>query len=208
MHREILLSATYKQSSQSDPDALGVDADTRYLWRYPPKRLEAEAIRDAVLAVSGKLDRKMGGPGFRLYQYTVDNVATYLPREKFGPETYRRSVYQQAARSVRDDILGTHDCPDSTLPQPRRVITTTPLQALGLLNNPFMLDQARAFAERLEAEVPFPDAAARVRRAYLLAFGRAPAAEETSAATELISQHGLIVLCRAVLNANEFVYVM
>ena len=96
MHREILLSATYRQSSQGRPEALEVDADSRYLWRYPPRRLEAEAIRDSILAVSGELDRKMGGPGFRLYQYTVDNVATYLPREKFGPETHRRSVYQSS----------------------------------------------------------------------------------------------------------------
>jgi hypothetical protein len=205
-HKEMMLSAAYRQSSAQNEQDARVDSESRYLWRFPPRRLEAEAVRDSILAVSGKLDRKMGGPGFRLYRYTVDNVATYLPLEKFSEDTFRRSVYQQSARSVKDDVLGTFDCPDSALPEPKRVVTTTPLQALTLLNSGFALDQARFFAERLAKE--HDDRAAQVDRAFRLAYGRAPKPQELAAALELIREHGLPIFCRALLNANEFIFVM
>ncbi|MBL8176815.1 MAG: DUF1553 domain-containing protein [Bryobacterales bacterium] len=206
LHREILLSMTYRQSSANHPANARIDGDARYLWRFPPQRLEAEAIRDAILAVSGKLDRRMGGPGFRLYRYTVDNVATYYPLEQFGPETFRRAVYQTAARSVRSELLGQYDCPDSSLPEPKRFVTTSPLQALALLNNSFLLDQSRFFAERLEREAAATPQ--RIERAFHLAFGRAPDAEERQASAQLIARHGLAAFCRALLNSNEFIYVM
>ncbi len=135
----------------AQPAMAAIDADAHYLWRFPPRRLEAESVRDALLAVSGKLDATMGGPGFRLYQYTVDNVAAYTPLDKVGPETYRRTVYHQNPRSVRVDLLGQLDCPDCSLPAPSREVTVTPLQALALQNHSFMLDMAQAFAERLAA---------------------------------------------------------
>jgi len=150
----------------------------------------------------------MGGPGFRLYHYTVDNVAMYLPRKTIDAATYRRGIYHQDARSVRAELLGQFDCPDSSLPAPRRVSTTSPLQAMSLLNNRFMIDQAQAFADRLDREVREQDRAAQVRRAYRLAFGRLPTAAESTAAVRLIEEHGLMVFCRALLNANEFIYVM
>jgi hypothetical protein len=206
LHKEIMMSAAYRQSSPYDPDSANIDREARLLWRFPPRRLEAEAIRDAILAVSGKLDPKMGGPGFRLYKYTVDNVATYYPRQAFGQDTFRRSVYHQAARSVRVDLLGQYDCPDSALPAPKREVSTSPLQALSLLNNPFMLQQAEFFAERLRHETG--DTEARVDRAYRLAFGRAPTPQEQAAAVDLIGKHGLAIFCRAIFNANEFLYVM
>ncbi|MEZ5391320.1 MAG: DUF1553 domain-containing protein [Bryobacterales bacterium] len=107
LHRDIVLSAAYRQSSDYREDAAKADHDSAYLWRFPPRRLEAEEVRDAVLAISGKLDRTMGGPGFRLYRYTVDNVATYYPLEEFGPETFPgRSVYHQHARSVKTGTAG------------------------------------------------------------------------------------------------------
>lgn len=203
LHKAIMMSEAYRQSSEPDEAMARIDADTRYLWRFPPQRLSAEAIRDAILAVSGKLDRRSGGPGFHLFRYTVDNVATYFPIAEFPPETYRRAVYQTGARSVRSELLGQYDCPDSSLPEPKRIVTTSPLQALALMNNTFLLDQARAFAERLEKEGDDP-----VRRGFALAFGRAPTAGEASAAETLIQQHGLRAFARALLNANEFVYVM
>jgi hypothetical protein len=207
-HKELMLSAAYRQSSANNAAAASVDGEGRYLWRFPPRRLEAEAVRDSILAVSGKLDRKMGGPGFRLYTYRVDNVATYGFLEKFGEETYRRSVYHQTARSVKDDLLGPFDCPDATLPEPKRVVTTTALQALSLLNNPFLLDQARFFAERIVRESSPQDLQAQVRRAFQLAFGRPPGETEMTASVELIRQQGLWIFCRTLLNANEFMYVM
>ena len=99
LHRQILLSETYRQSSAFRADAAAVDADSRYLWRFPPRRLAAEEIRDTMLSVAGKLDPKMGGPGFRLYRYLQDNVSTYIPLDEHGPETYRRAVYHQNARA-------------------------------------------------------------------------------------------------------------
>ena len=203
MHREILLSQTYRQSSASNSEAPKIDAGARLLWRFPPQRLEAEAIRDAMLSVAGVLDPKMGGPSFQLYRYTVDNVATYFPLEQFGTETYRRSLYAQSARSIRTDLLSVYDCPDSSLPEPRRVVTTSPLQALSLLNSGFTADLAAALAKRLTAEGGKDP----ISRGFVLAFGRMPDKEEHEAAQRLVTQHGLPALARALFNANEFVYV-
>jgi hypothetical protein len=201
LHREIVLSATYRQSSEANRKALATDAEARLLWRFPPRRLDAESLRDAILAVSGDLNGKMGGPGFRLYRYTVDNVATYYPLEIPGPDTYRRAVYHQWARSVKDDLLSTYDCPDSSLPEPRRVQTTTPLQALSMMNSAFALDQARHFAARVEA------AESPVEAAYLLAFGRAPSAEEAAEARTFLASNSLALFCRVLFNSSEFSHV-
>ena len=206
LHREIVLSAAYRQSSSFRADAARIDRNGLYLWRYPPRRLEAEELRDAILAASGNLDLRMGGPGFRLYRYTVDNVATYYPLEEFSPETYRRSVYHQHARSVKPALLGEFDCPDTSLPAPKRIATTSPLQALSLLNNAFVLDQAEAFADRVRARAG-ADPPSQVAEAWQLAFTRAPTAEESRRATAFVAEHGLAPLGRALLNANEFLFV-
>ena len=206
LHREIVLSAAYRQSSAFREDAASLDRDGEYLWRFPPRRLEAEELRDAILAVSGNLDRKMGGPGFRLYRYTVDNVATYYPLEEFSRDTYRRSVYHQHARSVKPELLGEFDCPDTSLPAPKRISTTSPLQALSLLNNRFVLDQAAELARRIESQSS-PDGQREIEEAWRLAFGRAPRTEELQSATGVVNEHGLAALGRALLNSNEFVYV-
>ncbi|HEY3740024.1 MAG TPA: DUF1553 domain-containing protein [Bryobacteraceae bacterium] len=206
LHREIMLSQAYQQSSAFDEGSARIDGDGRFLWRFPPRRLEAEEVRDTILSVTGKLDRRMGGPGFQLYRYTVDNVATYFPIEKFGPETWRRAVYQTAARSVPSELLGQYDCPDSSLPEPKRIVTTSPLQALALLNNAFLLDQAKFFAERLEHDAG-ADRAKQVNRAFELAFGRKAEAEETRDALQLIERYGLPAFCRAMLNTSELIYI-
>lgn len=206
LHRDIVLSAAYRQSGTFREEAAAVDRDAAYLWRYPPRRLTAEEVRDTILSVSGKLDRTMGGPGFRLYRYTVDNVATYYPIEEFGPETFRRSVYHQHARSVKPELLGQFDCPDTALAAPKRSLTTTPLQALSLLNNNFVLEQARFLAERSKAEAG-ADAGARIERIWKLAFGRNPDSAEDAAAREFVASQGWDAFARAILNANELIYV-
>ena len=203
LHKEILLSAAYRQSSTFNAAAARVDADSRLLWRFPPQRLEAEAVRDSMLHVAGLLNSEMGGASFRLYKYTVDNVATYFPLDHFGPETYRRSVYAESARSISTELLTVFDCPDSSLPEPRRVSTTSPLQALSLLNHSFTLDMAQGFEKRL-ASVP---AGERIAQAFLLAFGRPPEPAEVTQARELVNTHGLSALARALFNSNEFLYV-
>ncbi len=206
LHREILLSAAYRQSSRFRAAAARVDKDGAFLWRYPPRRLGAEELRDGILQTSGNLDRRMGGPGFRLYRYTVDNVATYYPLDEFSPETFRRGVYHQHARSVKPELLGEFDCPDTSLPAPKRITTTSPLQALSLLNNSFVLDQAKALAAAVEREASGDDSS-RIAAAWLRAYGRQPTAAESRLAESFLAQHGLEALGRAILNSNEFLYV-
>ena len=204
IHRLIVTSQAYRQSSEYRSEAAALDGDARLLWRFPPRRLSGEEVRDAILELSGALDRTMGGPGFRLYRYLEDNVATYVPRDEHGPDTYRRAVYHQNARAMRADLLTDFDCPDPAAAAPRRSETTTPLQALTLLNHTFTLDMADALADRLRDEAgDSPDA--QVALAFALAFGRAPDALEHSAAVALIASHGLDAFCRAILNANELI---
>ena len=206
VHRLIVTSRAYRQASAYRADAASVDGDSRLLWRFPPRRLSGEEVRDAMLSVSGKLDLKPGGPGFRLYKYVQDNVATYLPLDAPGPETYRRAVYHQNARAARVDVLTDFDCPDPAGAAPKRASTTTPMQALALFNHKFTLDMADALAARARADAgPEPDA--QVRRLFALAYGRSPSAEEIAAASKVAQAHGLRALARAVLNSNEFLYV-
>jgi mono/diheme cytochrome c family protein len=207
LHREIVLSKTYLQSSTYRADAAGVDRDARLLWRFPPRRLSAEELRDTMLHVAGvlRLD-PAGGPGFRLYKFTQNNVCTYIPLDRHGPDTYRRSVYHQNARASVVDVLSDFDLPDSALATPRRANTTTPLQALTLMNHTFSMDMAKALADRARREGGENDEAA-VRHVFAVAFQRPPAADEVQAALPLIKAHGLPAFCRAVLNANELIYV-
>lgn len=205
IHRRILLSSTYRQASRTNAQAQALDADTRLLWRYPPRRLEAEALRDALLCVSGKLDRTAGGPGFDLFEPNSNYVRVFTPKKEFGPETFRRMIYQTKPRMQLDDTFGAFDCPDAGQIAPRRTSSTTPLQALNLLNGAFVLQQSDYFAERLRMEAG-DDATRQVERGFLLAFGRPPDREERLAAENLVRDHGLTIFCRALFNANEFLH--
>src|SRR5581483_6999239 len=180
--------------------------DNRLLWRVSPRRLEAESIRDAILATSGRLNPRMGGPGYNIWEKNTNYVAVYKPRAERGPDDFRRMVYQFEPRSQQDPTFGAFDCPDAALVAPRRNVSTTALQALNLLNSRFVVCRADAFASRLSREASdSPDA--RVRRAFLLAFGREPSDTERAAAVQLIREHGLTAFSRAVFNANEFLWV-
>lgn len=205
LHRMIVTSYTYCQSGALSAQGVKVDAGNRFLWHMPLRRMEAEALRDSVLATSGKLDRRMGGPGFRLFKYSEVNVAIYDPIQNAGPESWRRSVYRTAARAIRDDLLETFDCPECAQRAPRRETTTTALQALSLLNGPFVNEQAAYFAKRIRREAG-PNAASQVERGFLIAFGRMPQPSERKASTHLIADRGLTMFCRALMNANEFLY--
>ncbi|MBE7502748.1 MAG: DUF1553 domain-containing protein [Verrucomicrobiales bacterium] len=206
LHRLILTSATWRQSSAPRPEALAVDAGCRWLWRFPPRRLEAEAIRDSVLAVSGTIDPTPGGPGFFLHRVERENVYHYHPLEDFGPAEARRMVYAVKIRLEPDGIFGAFDCPDGSLAIPRRNVSTTPLQALNLFNSRFMADQAVHLAARLAREAG-PTADAQVRRAWQLAIHRAPEPAEAREAAALVAAEGLPALARALLNANEFLFI-
>ena len=202
MHRLIMLSDTYRQSSQYRAEAAEKDGASRLLWRFPPRRLSAEEIRDTLLAVSGKLDLKMGGPGFRLYHFMQDNVSTYEPLDKHGPETWRRAVYHQNARASVVDLMTEFDQPDCAFSTPRRSRTTTPLQALTLLNHSFTIDMAEAFAARAGRHSPEEQA----RRAIRFVYQRNPSDAESAQLTKAIREHGLRAVCRALLNSSELIY--
>ncbi|MFO0803972.1 MAG: PSD1 and planctomycete cytochrome C domain-containing protein [Gemmataceae bacterium] len=201
IHKLIVTSDTYKQSSRSTPLGLEKDAQSRLLWRYPPRRLEAEAIRDSILFVSGKLDLTPGGPGFSLFEPNGNYVRVYKPKETFGPEEFRRMIYMHKTRMHGDGTFAVFDCPDGGQIAPKRNASTTPLQSLNLLNGAFLLQQAEFLAARAKpSDRP-------VSQVFRLAFQRLPSMAEEAAAVKLVGEHGLAALCRAVLNANEFLYV-
>jgi len=205
MHRLIVNSATYRQASVFREKAAAVDADNQWLWRYTPRRLEAEAVRDAMLAVSGQLNPAMGGPSFRPFSVTDFNATFYTPEDRAGPEFSRRTVYRINVNSGKDPLLDAFDCPDPAVKTPRRGATTTPLQALELMNNAFVQRQAKHLAERvLKTAGNEPGAA--LTAAYRLTLGRSPDAEETARAAVAARERGLQSVCWALLNSTEFVY--
>ncbi|MGL4514158.1 MAG: DUF1549 and DUF1553 domain-containing protein, partial [Lacipirellulaceae bacterium] len=206
LHRLIVTSETYRQSSEARPEALARDAAAVHLWRFPPRRLAAEELRDSMLYVAGLLDERRGGPGFRLYDYSRDNVATYKPRDEVGPETYRRAIYHQNARSARVDLLTDFDLPDPVFSVGRRAQTTTPLQALTLMNHDFCHQMSDEAAKGLALETGAGDHALQVDAAFRRFFGRLPDGEERGAAEALVREHGLRALCRALFNSNELLY--
>ncbi len=205
LHREILLSQTYRQSSAFSA-AAEVDRDSRLLWRFPPRRLSAEEVRDTILKVSGKLDTRFGGPGFRLYKFTQNNVCTYFPLDRHGPETYRRAVYHQNARASVVDLLTDFDFPDIAFAAPVRANTTTPLQALTLLNHKFTLEMAAALTNRVSPDGRAHQSPTVIDRMYRWTLQRTPTQQEREAAAELIRQYGAPALARAILNLNELIY--
>lgn len=208
MHRLICTSSTYRQGSAAlgADKARSIDAANRLLWRMNPRRLDAESLRDAVLAVSGNLNAEMFGPGYRDFDYTEEYAPVYKYITPDKPELWRRSIYRFVVRTTPQQFMTTLDCPNSANLTPARNVTTTALQSLALLNNDFMQKQSALFAARIEAEAG-ADITAQVSRAFALAFSRKPDAAELAAATALVQNHGLPQLCRMLLNADEFVYV-
>ena len=207
IHRLILRSKTYQQSSAPRADGLARDARARWLWRFPPRRLEAEAIRDNVLRVSGQLDLRMFGPGFLLFEPNANYSRNWIPKETFAAADNRRMVYALSLRMEHDAVFGAFDCPDGGSITPSRTRSTTPIQALNLFNSSFMLDQSEHFANRVEAMAgEGRGLRERIRLAYRLAFGRDPQPDELTEAVDLAETHGLIQVCRALFNTNEFLF--
>ncbi len=219
LHRLIVMSVTYRQSSDSpleipsNPQSAirnpqSVDSGNTLLWRQNRRKLEAEAVRDAVLTVTGKLDLMMGGPGWQ--DFVVEHPE-HSPHYEYGladPEdarTWRRSIYRFIVRSQTQPWMTALDCADPSMRVDKRNESLSPLQALALLNNGFMISQARHFAERLQQEKP-NDLAGQIERAHSLAFGRAPTADEKAKFLAFAKTYGLPNLCRALLNLNEFTF--
>lgn len=171
LHREILRSATYRQASGYSETNFAIDPDNRWLWRMNRRRLEVEPWRDAMLAVSGRLDLAMGGPSL-----AADS-----------PANLRRTLYTTVHRRELSKMLQLHDFPDPSLHSPQRIDTNTPLQGLYVLNSPFMTAQAEALADRLWRESP-ETTQIRVQHAYRLLFGRGASEAEVKVATEYLSE--------------------
>ncbi len=210
MHRAIVCSAVYRQSSQSQTTHEAIDADNRYLWRQNRRRLDAEALRDSVLAISGTLERVMGGPGFDLFYFKDDHSPTYDhsdPARVDHPGVRRRTVYRFNVRSVPNPFMEALDCADPNLNTPVRGQTLTALQALALWNDLFMVRQGHEFARRLEADPSLNNMRARVAAAIRLSLGRAPDDDELEALSAYAAKHGLAHACRLLWNTNEFIFI-
>jgi len=221
MHRLIVLSATYQQRSDgvveswmngkptlqnsTTPDPREIDAESRLLWRFPSRRLEAESIRDSMLAVSGQLNLKMHGRGFNLFDQR-GGLSGFDPIETFTPDNQRRMIYAHKVRREPETVFGAFDCPDAGQSTAIRRASTTPIQALNLFNSRFTLAQAEAFTMRVKKEVG-DDLTKQITRAYQLAFSREPTAEELRDTEPIIRQYGIATLCRALFNSNEFLFI-
>ncbi len=207
LHKLIVTSATYKQTSNPQ-SVIRKPQSNELLWRQNRRKLEAEAVRDAVLSVSGKLDLTMGGQG---WQDFVIERPEHSPHYEYGladPEdarTWRRSIYRFIVRSQTQPWMTALDCADPSMRVEKRNESISPLQALALLNNGFMISQSRHFAERLEREFP-NNLARQIEGAHWLAFGRAPGAAERRKYIAFARNYGLPNLCRTLLNLNEFTF--
>ncbi len=183
-----------------------VDADNRLLWRFSPRRLEAEVIRDAMLAVAGNLNKSMGGPGFRPFTVSSYGSKFYTLIDRDTPEFNRRSIYRMTVHSARNPLLEALDCPDPSSKTPKRNVSTTPTQALEMMNDAFVLRQARVLAERVRKSVG-ADIRKQASHAISLTLGRSPSATELTRATTFLKSNKLDTYCWALLNSGEFAYV-
>ena len=209
LDRLLVTSATYRQASHSNPDYVERDADARLLWRMPRTRLDAEAVRDAVLQVSGRLDPKMGGPSVKQFIQSpgihVTPVVDYLGYDVDHPDNSRRSIYRFIFRTLPDPFMETLDCADASQLTPVRNTSITALQALATLNNRLMVRQSEHLASRLTREAH--DLPTQVTRLYELVLNRPPTELEQQAIVRHATRFGLANACRVLLNSNEFLFV-
>ncbi|HEX5269867.1 MAG TPA: PSD1 and planctomycete cytochrome C domain-containing protein, partial [Gemmataceae bacterium] len=211
MHRLIVTSATYRLASTGDPSGAGRDPGNVWYWRFDRHRLDAEAVRDALLAAGGHLDTTRPGPHpfppIAAWAWTQHN-----PFKEVYPSSHR-TVYLMTQRLQRHPFLALFDGPDTNTTTDHRESSTVPLQALFLMNNPFVHEQARGLARRMIAAAP--DDAGRVAFGYEVAWGRPPGAEEVAAAQHYLRRYvaggpqaeAWVSLARVLLCANEFLYV-
>jgi len=210
MQRLIMTSEAYQMASQfEDAGAASSDPDARYLWRFPIQRLDAEGVRDAILAVSGALDQKMGGPA--VFPHLPDEILRSMSegiwkKQEDGPQSLRRSVYVYRKRGLPLPMFEVFDLPDQNTSCGRRNVSTVPTQALALLNDEFVLRQAKLFADRVAEAAP-GDAVKQVDLAYRIALSRAPRPEEAQIAAEFLRKRQLADFTHVLLNLNEFLYV-
>ena len=207
LHRLIVTSSVYRQSSEHNAANAAIDGSNQYLWRMNRRRLEAEEIRDSILAVSGALDTTMGGPGFYLFELEHPQHSPHYEYRKFDPtdpKSHRRSIYRFIVRSQPNPWMTTLDCADSSQSTPKRIETLTSLQALSLLNNQFNLAMSERFAQRLQQSSDSLEE--QVNLAIRLTTQRESTQVEREELVKFASQYGLNNMCRYLFNLSEFVY--
>ena len=211
MHRLIVTSATYAQACipnintrEEYKKAAMVDADNRLFWRFPSLRLEGEVVRDAMLAMGGNLNSEMNGPSFKPYTVTQLNTYFYHLFDKDENIYNRRTIYRMQVITGRSPLLDALDCPSPSITQPRRIPTSTPLQALALMNDSFVVRQSMKLAARLKEQQP--DLHKQIELAYEFSYSRKPTAEELQTGLNVAKEHGLETLCWAIYNSSEFLY--
>jgi hypothetical protein len=201
MHKVMLMSATYQQSSSTTAGAK-IDPENRLYWRMNRLRLEGEAIRDSLLAISGELKREMGGPGvFPPIPKELFQGATGWNAKENDPQNSRRSIYIFARRNLRFPFLEVFDAPDNNLSCPVREQSTTAPQSLTLLNSDEVMRASQLTAQRIASDTD------PISSAYQLIIGREPTIKEVQIAREFLTQSPLHEFCRALFNLNDFVYV-
>lgn len=208
LHRMLVLSTAYQQSSRSHAKGIQIDGDNRLLWRMNRRKLEAEAIRDAVLQVSGKLNLKMYGPGDRLFVLEKPQHSPHYLYQKFdtaSAETHRRSIYRFVVRSVPDPFMETLDCADPSQITPKRLETLTALQALSLMNDQFMVSMSKFYGQKVKAESP--DLSSQITLVFESTLGRTPQPEELAILQKIGSRYGIENVCRLIFNSNEFIFI-
>ena len=209
MHRLMLTSETYQMSSRDVAPNTAVDPGNRLLWRMPRQRLEAETLRDLILATAGSLDRTMGGPNVFPYidpdLFEASSKRHWPGKPDSDPSTWRRSLYVFSKRSIRYPLFEAFDQPNLVNSVDRRNRSTVAPQALLLMNNAFVLLQSQKFAERLEREAG-NDVARQIDLAFRIALARPPEAVERQKAIQFVRQDGLAAFCHVLVNLNEFVY--
>ncbi len=217
LHKRMMLTNTYMMSGQYDKKAGDLDPDNRYLWRFPRKRLEAEAIRDSIWAVAGKLDRKMGGTllNFKPREYVSGTDSA----DKVNYSSPRRAVYLPVIRSALYDVYTAFDFGDPSVMNGDRSSTTIAPQALFMLNGPVVLSATKSQAEAILKRTDLNDSQ-RVRQLYLTCYGRPAKDSEVSLALKYLGQFEVAYakakdprlsawqsLCKSLIAANEFIYV-
>jgi hypothetical protein len=187
LHREIMLSAAYRQASRPRPDAAKIDPSNRLLWRMDPRRLDIEAYRDCILQATGSLDTRLGGPSTDLDQ----------------PDNKRRTVYGRISRGRINNLLQLYGFPEATMHSPGRETVTTPLQQLFVLNSPFMRAQAAALVASISNE---PDDNAKVRAMYHKVLSRDPSERDLALASKYLAIGTMTDYAQALLCTNEVIF--
>lgn len=204
MHRLMMNSSTYRQSAAIREEAARVDGNNQWLWRFASRRLESEAIRDSLLFVTGELNLKTGGPGFSFFK-AKGGLDGFPPVDDFTPEELRRMIYAHHVRMEPVPVFGAFDCPDAGQSMPKRSRSTTALQALNLFNSPFVIQRALQLEQRAQREAG-ADTAKQIDFVYRQVFGRLATPSESLLLQDVLKQHGMAVVCRSLLNSNEFLF--